>query len=561
VAGADLLQVRSLTVRYAGTSRPAIEDFDLNVDSGECVAVVGPSGSGKSTICRALLNLLPPTADWTGSIRWQGQDLGQQPRMWRRMRGRGLGLVLQDHRHALDPVFRIGDQVSEVVKRHRPDLDRAARWEITRSLLAEVRLPDTTEFARRYPHQMSGGQRQRVGIAAALAAEPRLLLADEPTTALDLVVQRDIMALLIDLVHRRGLALLLVSHDRDLVALLADRVVDLESAGKVGGSPQATAEPALIAAATGPCLVVRGLTVTVAGPRGRHPVVEGVDLDLNAGKTLGLAGESGAGKTTLARALAGWHPIDSGSMDLVGGPGGAPSARRRAVQLVSQDPAAALDPRQTVLAAVTEAARATGCDADAARQGALRLLDEVELGPELAGRRPGTLSGGQRQRLQLARALATQPRVLVADEPASSLDPRLRRRLLDLMKRVQRRQGLALLLISHDLPFLERWSDQVAVMLAGKVVELYSPGYVESPRHPFARDLAAAAPARLSCLHGSGSPTDGELETNQQPPPNGCPYALRCDLVQPACRTHLPDLRDLGAGHLVRCPEVDRHVR
>ena len=562
MAGADLLQVQDLTVRYAGARRPAIEGLDLDVASGECVAVVGPSGSGKSTVCRALLNLLPPGTAWSGSIRWEGRELGDQPRLWRRLRGCGLGLVLQDHRHALDPVYRVGDQVAEVVRRHRPDLDRGARSEVVRSLLAEVRLPHTTEFARRYPHQMSGGQRQRVGIAAALAAEPRLLLADEPTTALDLVVQRDIMALLMDLIRSRELSLLLVSHDRDLVNLLADRVVDLEpaAAGWVDTAP-IDAKPAGTNAIAAPCLVVRGLTVTVAGPRGRQPVVRDVDLELMAGETLGLAGESGAGKTTLARALAGWHPVDSGSIDLVGESHETLRDCRRAVQLVSQDPAAALDPRQTVLAAVTEAARATGGDAETARRNARRLLAEVDLAPELAGRLPGTRSGGQRQRLQLARALAAQPRILVADEPASSLDPRLRRRLLELMKDVQRRQGLALVLISHDLLFLERWCDRLAVMLAGRLVELYRPGYVEGPRHPFARDLAAAAPARLSCLHGPGSTTDGELETNQQPPPNGCPFAPRCDLAQPACTTCLPGFRDLGSGHFVRCLEVDRHVR
>jgi oligopeptide/dipeptide ABC transporter ATP-binding protein len=228
---------------------------------------------------------------------------------------------------------------------------------------------------------------------------------------------------------------------------------------------------------------------------------------------------------------------------------------------VSQDPVAALDPSQTVRSAVMEAARAAGADRGRAARRADRLLEEVDLTRELAGRRPATLSGGQRQRVQLARALAAGPRVLVADEPTSSLDPVRRDQLLSLLRGAQQRHGLALLLISHDLSLLERWCHRVAVMLEGRLVELYRPDDVVHRRHPFARDLAAAIPSRASRLHGSGTRALGEPETIQQPPADGCPYAPRCDLVTPACQARLPVLRDLGDGHLLRCPEVDRHVR
>ncbi len=555
----DLLQVRGLTVQYPGASRPAIADLDLDVVAGECVALVGPSGCGKSTLCRALLDLLPAGTDRRGTIVWQGRDLTLDPQDWRRVRGAGMGLVLQDHRHALDPVRRVGDQVAEVVRRHRSGCTSAQAHAAADDLLDEVRL-SAADHARRYPHQLSGGQRQRVCLAASLAADPQLLLADEPTTALDLMVQRDIASLLVDLVRRRGLSLVLVSHDRDLVSLLADRVVDLAGdppPGEIPGADHGNRD----VAPPETRLAVRGLTVTVAGPRGPSTVVAGVDLDLVGGRTLGLVGESGAGKTTLARALAGWLPRAAGEVRLTGGTAVTGPALRRAVQLVSQDPAAALDPRQTAGAAVIEAARAAGLDRDEAVRDAAERLAEVDLAPALADRLPGELSGGQRQRLQLARALAARPRVLVADEPASSLDPVRRDALLELMRRSQQRHAVALMIISHDLSLLVRWCDEIVVMLAGHLVELYRPGLVDGPRHPFARDLAAATPAKLSRLHGFESTLVGRPETNQQPPPNGCPYASRCDLVQPTCLTALPALLDLGEGHLVRCPETDRQVR
>ncbi len=539
-----------------------LDGLDLDVGAGECVALVGPSGCGKSTFCRALLDLLPAGSRRTGSIRWQGRELTDDRAAWHAVRGCGIGLVLQDHRHALDPVRRVGAQVAEILARLRPGANRADLDRGVLDLFAEVRLPDPHQLADRYPHQLSGGQRQRVCLAAALAAGPGLLLADEPTTALDLMVQRDLIGLLAGLSQRHGHALLLVSHDRDLVDLLTDRVVTLGEGGTpVAGATAPAAAPTPGQQAAPVVLRVSGAAVAVEARGRRRTIVHDVDLDLYAGRTLGLAGESGAGKTTLSRALAGWLPLHAGRVELAGEADLSAVDRRRAIQLVSQDPAAALDPRQRSLDAVVEAARAAGFAGSEAEDRARALLREVDLDPGLADRRPAALSGGQRQRVQLARALAAGPVVLIADEPASSLDPDRRQRLFGLLRRVQRERDLALMLVSHDLGVLEKWCDRVALMLDGRVVELYRPGCVDQPRHPFARDLAAAAPANLT-RPSTGAPLAlGIPETNQQPTPDGCPYAHRCVLVQPACRTGLPALRDMGEGHLLRCPEADRQAR
>lgn len=560
MADPDLLRVRGLTVSYPGMAEPALANLDLTVSAGECVALVGPSGCGKSTLCRALLDLLPMGSSRTGDVVWRGRSLTDDPVRWRSLRGAGIGLVLQDHRHALDPVRRVGCQIEEIVALHRPDLAGIGRDEEVRRLFREVQYPDTEAFAARYPHQLSGGQRQRVGLAAALAAKPSLLLADEPTTALDLIVQREIIALLQDLVACRHLGLILVTHDRDVVPLLADRVVDLgrDRAVTVDSRRRLVDTPR---SGTASRLTVRDLTVAVDGGGGRQDVVHRVSLDLVAGRTLGLAGPSGSGKTTLARALAGWCAAREGRVEFRDWSMDAGPPRRGAVQLVSQDAAAALDPQQTVWSAVFEAASSVAATRSDAHVTARRLLAEVGLDEADRARRPGRLSGGQRQRAQLARALAVRPRVLLADEPTSSLDAGAREQLLSLLTEVQHRHGLAVLLISHDLALLENWCHEIAVLLEGHLVEQYRPGDGRMPLHPFARDLAAAAPARLTraslrpevgLMAGvSGQPTDGA----------GCPYAADCGLVQAACRAELPPLADLGRGHLLRCPETASDAR
>jgi len=542
----ELLAVRGLSVRFDGAPRPVLDGLDLDLAAGECVAVVGPSGCGKSTLCRALLDLLPPGAERRGEVIWRGRELTGDPAAWRSLRGRELGLVLQDHRHAMDPVRTIGAQIAEVVALHRRDLDAEQRRREVLDLLDRVRLPSPLRL--RYPHELSGGQRQRAGLAATLAAGPSLLLADEPTTALDLPVQRDIMALLAGLVRGDGLGLLLVTHDPDLVPLVADRVVTL-SENAVGVTAAPPVQPQQRAEGV---LEVRDVSVAVSSGRRRHDVVRQVSLEVPAGRTVGLAGESGSGKTTLLRAMAGWLTPRSGSIVVRDGAPHQGRARRQLVQLVSQDAAAALNPLQRAEDAVLEAARLVG-DPATARRRTLDLMASVDLPPELARRRPHELSGGQRQRLGLARALAVEPRFLLADEPASSLDPLRRGTLLDLLARLQQERGLGLLLVSHDLGLLEAHCHEILVLADGVIVEGFAPAEHGTPRHPLSCDLAAAAPHRLTreILAGKvgNTSTVAGAETAE-----GCPYTARCDQVVPACRAVLPPLIRHPDGRLLRCP-------
>lgn len=543
MARRELLTVRGLTVWLPGADEPVLDGVDLDLAAGECVAVVGPSGCGKSTLCRALLDLLPAGSRRRGEVTWHDGRTLSDPVAWRRLRGRGLGLMLQDHRHSLDPVRTIGDQIAEVVDLHRVGGELTSVNDEVLGLLERIRLP--IDLAHRYPHQLSGGQRQRANLAATLAARPAVLLADEPTTALDLPVQREILDLLVRLVRDDDLGLLLVTHDQSLVPLLAEQVVEL------GSEPPPTAEAgATVPAPDVGCeaLEVRDLVVSVRSGTRRKDVVKGVSLTLPAGRTLGLAGESGSGKTTLVRAVAGWLEPRAGEVLLSG-----QAARgRRLVQLVSQDPAAALDPLQTAEAAVLEAARLVD-DRATARHRARELMAAVDLDRSLAGRRPHELSGGQRQRLVLARALAVRPRFLLADEPASSLDPPRRQQLLDLLARLQHEYGLGLLLVSHDLDLLARRCDRIAVLDDGLVVEIYAPAEHGAPRHPLACNLAAAAPCRLD-RQSLGRPGHGAVAP--EPPVEGpkCPYCSRCEWVVPACKTALPPLITAPDGRLLRCP-------
>ena len=552
MSGSPLCALEGVTVRYPGAAGPALRGVDLALDRGEAVALVGPTGSGKSTLALALLDLLPAGSRRGGRILWDGRPLDAA-----RGRGRRIGFLPQDPVASLDPVWRTGDQLAECLA--AAGVPPARRGRAAAALLAAAGLTAAEGLLSRYPHQLSGGQCQRLLLAMALAWGPELLVADEPTSNLDRLVAAGILATLRDLVARRGLGLLLITHDLAVARRTADRVVVLGGGRVVDGGPVAVLlrrprhplTRRLVEAAAPPSsppappaggeVVLEAAGLHWRPPRRRGAggdVVRDVSLVLRRGERVALVGESGGGKTSLALLLAGLRRPRRGRVRWPGAP--VRRDRARPVQLVFQNPYRALDPRQTCRDAVAEAVRAAGTagEAETARRTA-DLLREVALPEPLWGRRPHALSGGQRQRVALARALAARPRVLVADEPTSSQDLPTRRRLLDLLLRVQREHGPALLLATHDLPLARRLTQRVLVMYGGLVVEELPAGAV--PRHPYTRRLLAEEPVPAVAL-------------GDAVPATGCPYRRLCPVAEPACAVAVPEPVAVAPEHRVRCP-------
>ncbi|MFI6918850.1 dipeptide ABC transporter ATP-binding protein [Nonomuraea spiralis] len=524
-SSAALVAVEGLRVSFGGAE--VVHGISLSVAAGECVAIVGESGSGKSVTARTLLGLTGPgSAVSASSFTVAGQDaLAFGEREWRRLRGRFAGLVLQDALVSLDPLRTVGAEIAEVLATHDV-VPRARRAERVLDLLAAAGVPEPALRAGQRPHQLSGGLRQRVLIASAIAADPRLIIADEPTTALDVTVQAQILRLLAER-KAAGTALLLISHDLAVVSSIADRILVMKDGlvveeGRtrdVLGAPAHEYTRALLAAV--PSAASRGTRLTGGPPiavrepdpyarvlagtdltrsYGRRVVVDHVSFTLHEGETLGVVGESGSGKTTLARlALALLEP-DGGRVSLHGRPwSDLPESRRRPlrprIQLVSQNPLDSFDPRHTVGRLVAEPLRLPPGER---RARVLDLLARVGLPPEAAGRRPRELSGGQRQRVAIARALGPRPDVLVCDEPVSALDVSIQAQVLDLLADIQAEDGTAMLFISHDLGVVHHVSDRVLVMKDGQVVEEGEVGEVFTrPRHDYTRALVASVPRLL----------------------------------------------------------------
>ncbi|NUS05942.1 MAG: ABC transporter ATP-binding protein [Nonomuraea sp.] len=520
-----LLGVEDLRVRFGG--HEAVRGVSLEVAPGECVAIVGESGSGTSVTARTLLGLTGAGSTVTASaFTVGGRDaLAFDEREWRRLRGRFAGLVLQDALVSLDPLRTVGAEIAEVLAVHDvvPRARRAAR---VLELLEAVGVPEPAARAGQRPHQLSGGLRQRVLIASAIAADPELIIADEPTTALDVTVQAQVLRLLAER-RAAGTAVLLISHDLAVVSSIADRVLVMKDGRVVEegrtedvlGAPaheytrsllaavpsaasrgtRLTGGPPLARPAPDPCanvLTGTGLTRSY-GPR---PVVRDVSFTLHAGETLGVVGESGSGKTTLARLALALLDPDDGRVTLHGRPwSGLNESRRRPlrprIQLVSQNPLDSFDPRHTVGRLVAEPLRLPRGER---RARVLDLLARVGLPPETAARHPRELSGGQRQRVAIARALGPRPDVLICDEPVSALDVSIQAQVLDLLAEIQAEDGTAMVFISHDLGVVRHVSDRVLVMKDGQVVE---EGQVDEvftrPRHPYTRALVAAVPRLL----------------------------------------------------------------
>jgi peptide/nickel transport system ATP-binding protein len=494
-----VLELRGLRIAFDGAT--VVDGVSLSVAPGECVAIVGESGAGKSLTARALLGLTPTDADVTVErLMIGGTDAAAfGEREWRAVRGSRIALVSQDALVSLDPLRRIGAEIAEPLQLHGVVRGRAAVAERVRELLRRVWMPDVERRAGQYAHELSGGLRQRALIASAIAAEPAVLIADEPTTALDATVQGRILALLREIADA-GTAVVFISHDFAAVRRLADRVlvmrhgavVESGDVAEVLERPQHEYTKQLIAAtiheprsSTGavpdPVLVVTDVSKSF----GEVPAVVAASFSVPEGRTLGIVGESGSGKTTLARMIVGVERPDDGALRWIGD---------RRVQLVHQNPLGAFDPRWSVGRSLREALEAGGVPRAQRAARVAALLAEVDLEPGLAARRPHALSGGQRQRAAIARALAADPEVLVLDEPVSALDPSVRERILRLLARVQRERGLTMILVSHDLGVVGAVADEILVMQDGRIVEQGSTAEVfAAPQHPFTRELLEAS--------------------------------------------------------------------
>jgi len=528
-----LLDIRGLSIRLpAGADRAlAVKEASLSVAAGETLCIVGESGSGKSMIANAVMGLLPQplVAPVAGSIAFQGQDLlALQEPQWRTLRGNRIGMIFQDPMSALNPVMRIGEQLEEALDAHLTLAPAEKRARIL-AALRDVRLPDPAGIAASYPGRLSGGQRQRVMIACALMLEPALLIADEPTTALDVTTQAQILELIRDLQARQGTAVLFITHDFGVVSQIADRVavmqtgeiVEAGNAADVLGNPQHGYTRKLIAAiphgvpATGaaaepqPVLLdVRDLRKTyVSGGgllrRGRETAaMRGISFTLQRGEVLGLVGESGSGKSTLGRCIAGLLAQDGGEILFNGQTRGARPAPGR-VQMVFQDPQASLNPRHTVGRSIMAGPLAQGVALPRARERAAELLQLVGLNPDAAHRYPHEFSGGQRQRIGIARALASEPELIVADEPVSALDVSVQAQVLELFASVRRQFQLSMLFVTHDLRVAAQMCDRIAVMQQGRIIECGPAAEViRSPSQAYTRELVQAVPDFASIVSG-----------------------------------------------------------
>jgi peptide/nickel transport system ATP-binding protein len=529
---APVLRIDALSLRLPlhADREFAIEDFSLTLARNEILCLVGESGSGKSMAANAIMRLLPPgvRAD-RGRIELNGIDLlGLPEPQMRGVRGGQVAMIFQEPMTALNPLHTIGDQVGEMFRIHTA-LPTEAIGQRVLALLDEVGLPEPAAVARAFPHELSGGQRQRAMIAMALALEPRLLIADEPTTALDVTTQAQILKLIRDLQKRKGTAVLFITHDFGVVAEIADRVavmqqgrlVELGPATQVLNSPRhaytrqlIAAVPALTppprkpAAAGPPALVVTAVSKVfrTGGFLGRGvrltQALDKVSLQLAQGETVGVVGESGSGKSTLARCIVRLLDPDGGHIR-IGDSDLATLSRRqlrqatRRVQMVFQDPYASLNPRRRAGELVAQGPMAHGMPRAQAMAKAKSLFALVGLDPAALDRFPHEFSGGQRQRIGLARALALEPEVRVADEPVSALDVSVQAQVLDLLADLKARLGLSMLFVTHDLRVAAQICDQVVVRRAGQVVETGPATEVFShPRHAYTRELLAAIPGR-----------------------------------------------------------------
>jgi oligopeptide transport system ATP-binding protein len=521
-----LLEVNDLAISFVTRNgvNKAVDGISFSVESGKITAIIGESGSGKSVACYSMLGLvpMPPGRIDGGSAVFEGQDLLQlSERELRKVRGRDIAMVFQDPMTCLNPYLRIGEQLIEPLVYHR-GTDKADAMQRAIELLGEVGLRDPETTIHCYPHEFSGGMRQRVMIAMALINEPKLLIADEPTTALDVTIQAQILKLIADLQKKRDIGVIFISHDLAVVADIADEIAVMQK-GKIveRGDREAIFDKAahpytqklLAAIPSGnkqnpephddTLIRVENLCTWFAGDGETVKAVDDVSFDIRRGEVLGLVGESGSGKSTIGRSLLRLVPVTSGSVifdgtDVTALEGRALKDMRRRMQMIFQDPFASLNPRMTVFDTLAEPLLLHGIESRRSVANAvLQLMDDVGLVRSAVRKYPHEFSGGQRQRIAIGRALATRPEFIVADEPVSALDVTIQAQILELMEELGREYGLTMLFVSHDLAVVKHLADRIIVLYHGRIVEEGNGEQLfANPQETYTQQLLSAIPGR-----------------------------------------------------------------
>ncbi len=567
----SVLDVSDLSISYAGAA--VVDGVSFAVNPGESVGLVGESGSGKTQTALAILGLLPANAVASGSIKFDGQELlGASEQSLDQIRARRLSMVFQEPMLALNPYLKIGEQIVRILIAHDV-CDAASANARVIAMLEAVGLPDAERQASAYPHQLSGGMRQRAMIASALITEPDLLIADEPTTALDVTVQAQILELL-DAI-RKDTALLLITHDLGVIAghcermlvLEKGRVIETGPTEEIFRSPQRQHTKAMLAAAPristsdipppASSIVILNVDDTSVSYRerghGQLHAVRNVDLQLNEGETVAIVGESGSGKSSLVRAILGLKPAREGTVryrgdELPRDVRSRSAPMLRDLQMVFQDPAGSLNPQMRVVDIVREPllTHEQDVDRDDSKRRVVKMLEQVGLGENYLDRFPHELSGGQAQRVAIARALILGPRVLVCDEAVAALDGSVREQILALLRRIQESSGLSILFISHDLGVVREISHRVMVMYLGRLAEMASNAALfERPQHPYTRALIDAVPVPDPAKQRRTAALPGEVPSILTPP-SGCAFHPRCAYAIDRCAKELPRARVIG---------------